>query len=392
MADGRLARFAGGLGLGYLHTLAVLVVGLWLTPFLLRQLGLARLRPVAAGLAGARLPGADGFRRRGAGAARGGVRGGAARGTREATAGDPVAERRPAARSAWWCGRRRSSRSRPPRPCGCCRPSGSCCGVRSRSSPPGSCWRFRCASSPRSCRGCRTCRSSGRPDRRVDRGHGHHRRAGLSPGPGSMRSRPAGSCRSCCRRSWRGAASARAFPGALPRGLARPSWREARQAARPRHVDQRGAGRPGALERHRPLVVGKLLGPEAIVPYACTGKLMTMLANQPQLFMQMALPALSELRGSAARDAALRRVAQHDAADAARQRRLSSPSCWSSTALRGLVGGGVAVRRHDADGAAAGRHARAPRQRDDRLHPLLLRPRTPPRAHEHRRGRRRAWC
>ena len=27
-----------------------------------------------------------------------------------------------------------------------------------------------------------------------------------------------------------------------------------------------------------------------------------MLANQPQLFMQMALPALSELRGSAARD------------------------------------------------------------------------------------------
>src|SRR5688572_7467026 len=39
MASGRLARLAGGLGLGYLHTLAVLVVGLWLTPFLLRQLG-----------------------------------------------------------------------------------------------------------------------------------------------------------------------------------------------------------------------------------------------------------------------------------------------------------------------------------------------------------------
>ena len=48
--------------------------------------------------------------------------------------------------------------------------------------------------------------------------------------------------------------------------------------------------------------MGKLLGPEAIVPYACTGKLIAMLANQPQLFMQMALPALSELRGSAARD------------------------------------------------------------------------------------------
>ena len=39
MAEGRLGRFVGGLGLGYLHTLVVLVVGLWLTPFLLPQLG-----------------------------------------------------------------------------------------------------------------------------------------------------------------------------------------------------------------------------------------------------------------------------------------------------------------------------------------------------------------
>jgi len=49
------------------------------------------------------------------------------------------------------------------------------------------------------------------------------------------------------------------------------------------------------------VVAGRLLGPEAIVPYACTSKLISLLANQPQLFMQMALPALSELRGSAAR-------------------------------------------------------------------------------------------
>jgi O-antigen/teichoic acid export membrane protein len=48
------------------------------------------------------------------------------------------------------------------------------------------------------------------------------------------------------------------------------------------------------------VVVGKLLGPEAVVPYACTGKLLTLLANQPQMFMQMALPALSELRTAAA--------------------------------------------------------------------------------------------
>ena len=49
------------------------------------------------------------------------------------------------------------------------------------------------------------------------------------------------------------------------------------------------------------VVIGKLLGPEAVVPYACTGKLITMLANQPQMFMQLALPALSELRTSASR-------------------------------------------------------------------------------------------
>jgi O-antigen/teichoic acid export membrane protein len=48
-------------------------------------------------------------------------------------------------------------------------------------------------------------------------------------------------------------------------------------------------------------VIGKLLGPAAVVPYACTAKLVTLLANQPQLFMQMALPALSELRTGAAR-------------------------------------------------------------------------------------------
>ena len=50
------------------------------------------------------------------------------------------------------------------------------------------------------------------------------------------------------------------------------------------------------------VVIGKLLGPEAVVPYACTAKLLTMLANQPQMFMQMALPALSELRTAATRE------------------------------------------------------------------------------------------
>jgi O-antigen/teichoic acid export membrane protein len=50
------------------------------------------------------------------------------------------------------------------------------------------------------------------------------------------------------------------------------------------------------------VVIGKLLGPEAVVPYACTAKLPMLLANQPQMFMQMALPALSELRTAAPRE------------------------------------------------------------------------------------------
>ena len=49
------------------------------------------------------------------------------------------------------------------------------------------------------------------------------------------------------------------------------------------------------------VVVSVLLGPAAVVPYACTGRLVTILTNQPQLFMQTALPALSELRASATR-------------------------------------------------------------------------------------------
>ena len=39
MADSRLRRFVGGLGLGYIHTIVTVIVGLWLTPYLLRHLG-----------------------------------------------------------------------------------------------------------------------------------------------------------------------------------------------------------------------------------------------------------------------------------------------------------------------------------------------------------------
>ena len=38
MAEGRAQRLLGGLGLGYLHTVATILVGLWLTPFLIHRL------------------------------------------------------------------------------------------------------------------------------------------------------------------------------------------------------------------------------------------------------------------------------------------------------------------------------------------------------------------
>lgn len=50
------------------------------------------------------------------------------------------------------------------------------------------------------------------------------------------------------------------------------------------------------------LVIGKLLGPSAVVPYAFTAKLAGVLANQPQMLMQVAIPALSELRAGAPRE------------------------------------------------------------------------------------------
>jgi O-antigen/teichoic acid export membrane protein len=49
------------------------------------------------------------------------------------------------------------------------------------------------------------------------------------------------------------------------------------------------------------LLIGKILGPQAVVPYSCSGKLVAIAQNQPLAIMQSAQPALSELRVSAER-------------------------------------------------------------------------------------------
>jgi O-antigen/teichoic acid export membrane protein len=50
------------------------------------------------------------------------------------------------------------------------------------------------------------------------------------------------------------------------------------------------------------LLVGSVLGAGAVVQYSCTGKLAMVLSNHPQLIMQAATPALSEMRAANRRD------------------------------------------------------------------------------------------
>lgn len=93
----------------------------------------------------------------------------------------------------------------------------------------------------------------------------------------------------------------RRFPTALPRHLpaysgeplrnrlSRGLWISAAQVAQV------------LLQGTDLLIIGKIMGPKAVVPYFCTAKVLTVLANQPHLLAQSAQPGLSELRTSANR-------------------------------------------------------------------------------------------
>jgi O-antigen/teichoic acid export membrane protein len=54
------------------------------------------------------------------------------------------------------------------------------------------------------------------------------------------------------------------------------------------------------------LILGRLLGPAAVVPYALTGKLISVLANQAQVLMQTAEPGLCELKTGESKERILR--------------------------------------------------------------------------------------
>jgi O-antigen/teichoic acid export membrane protein len=92
------------------------------------------------------------------------------------------------------------------------------------------------------------------------------------------------------------------FGAALPARLPRLPWAEAR-----RRLSRGGWTSINQVATILILgtdivIIGKLLGPGAVVPYAFTAKLAGVLANQPQMLMQVAIPALSELRAGAPRE------------------------------------------------------------------------------------------
>jgi O-antigen/teichoic acid export membrane protein len=93
----------------------------------------------------------------------------------------------------------------------------------------------------------------------------------------------------------------RRFPSALPRGL------PALTAAAARRRFGRGLWVSASqvavvlLNATDTVIIGSLLGAAAIVPYAVTAKLVQFLGSQPQLLMQTAQPGLAELRASAPR-------------------------------------------------------------------------------------------
>ncbi len=94
----------------------------------------------------------------------------------------------------------------------------------------------------------------------------------------------------------------RRFPQVLPARLPSLAWAQARQSLSQGFWMSVAQVAQVMLTGTDLLIIGKLLGPMAVVLYVCTGKLISVLANQPNLLMQTAVPALSELRAGASHE------------------------------------------------------------------------------------------
>ena len=90
----------------------------------------------------------------------------------------------------------------------------------------------------------------------------------------------------------------RRFPDALPARLPALAWDGARRRLGQGFWQSANQVAQILMFGTDLLIIGKLFGPAAVVPFACTGKLIGVLANQPQMLMHMAGPGLSELKMS----------------------------------------------------------------------------------------------
>jgi O-antigen/teichoic acid export membrane protein len=86
------------------------------------------------------------------------------------------------------------------------------------------------------------------------------------------------------------------FVGVLPRRLPTVSWLQIRSQLKQGFWISVAQIAQVLTNGTDLIIVGLILGPLAVVPYACTAKLIGVLANQPQMLMQAAFPGLSEMR------------------------------------------------------------------------------------------------
>jgi O-antigen/teichoic acid export membrane protein len=91
------------------------------------------------------------------------------------------------------------------------------------------------------------------------------------------------------------------FPGVLPARLPSLSWSTARGQLAGGFWVSLAQVAQALLSGTEIVVIGRILGPAAVVPFVCTAKLVSVLANQPQILMQSAAPALSEMKVSESR-------------------------------------------------------------------------------------------
>jgi O-antigen/teichoic acid export membrane protein len=89
---------------------------------------------------------------------------------------------------------------------------------------------------------------------------------------------------------------ARRHPGVVPRRLAGPAAGEAGLYLRRGAWVSLGQIAQVLIYGSDILLIGMVLGPLATVPFSLTGKLLAVFATQPGVIMQMALPALAEMR------------------------------------------------------------------------------------------------